>query len=155
MPSEIIENLWVGDAEDAKLWKGRILCVLEQRPIDEPIRAVSIPILKTASDGQIWTTNGGAPEVDMLNLALITDFINTSMTRGEKLLVHCAQSIERSPLAIVWYLHVIKQMPLNEAYDFVKKQHPRAQNRLSWINDGDCIIGNCKHLNSSALYQQT
>ena len=83
----------------------------------------------------------------------IADLINVFLTRDKnydipptKVVVHCAMSIERSPLAVAWYLHTYSGLPwseapddltLDEAYDIVRQARPVAVERRYWIEGYD------------------
>lgn len=60
--------------------------------------------------------------------------IDSFLDAGKKVLVHCVQSKERSPLVIAWYL-VRKQhaATLDVAYDRLVILHPRTERRLYWV----------------------
>ena len=60
--------------------------------------------------------------------------IDAFLDAGKKVLVHCVQSKERSPLVIAWYL-MRKQhaATLDAAYDRVCELHPRTERRISWV----------------------
>lgn len=54
--------------------------------------------------------------------------------QGREVVVHCAMGMERSVLAVVWYLHVEVGMTLDEAYDMVSEARPIAVDRRHWID---------------------
>ncbi|MEC7906176.1 MAG: dual specificity protein phosphatase [Verrucomicrobiota bacterium] len=51
-----------------------------------------------------------------------------------EVVVHCAMGMERSILAVVWYLHTEAGMTLDEAYDMVSEARPIAVDRRHWID---------------------
>ena len=53
---------------------------------------------------------------------------------GRDVVVHCAMGMERSVLAVVWYLHVEAGMTLDDAYDTVSEARPIAVDRRHWID---------------------
>jgi len=116
--------------EDAKVWKGNILCVLESFPKDEPSNAILIPILRSPHEH----LEDVDAEAIRPNLELIAHVIQNHVEAREKLLVHCMGGMERSPLALTWYLHERVGMGLNDAFDFVKSKRPQAINRIQWLN---------------------
>ena len=130
--NEIIKNVWVGDIDDAREWKGNKICVLESYPKDYTQRknSVLVPIL---SSEHIHLEDENA-EVMMENIDLVSTIIQNHIMAGEKILVHCAGGMERSPLAVTWYLHKNAGVGLNDAFDFVKKKRPQALNRIQWLN---------------------
>lgn len=130
--NEIIKNVWVGDIDDARKWDGNKICVLESYPRDYLQRKNSllIPIL---SDKHEHLEDEDA-EVMMENIELVSSIIQNHIMSGEKVLVHCLGGMERSPLAVTWYLHKNAGVGLNDAFDFVKKKRPQALNRIQWLN---------------------
>ena len=83
----------------------------------------------------------------------IADLINVFLSRDKnfdipptKVVVNCAMGIERSPLAVAWYLHTYSGFPwseapddltLDEAYDIVRQARPVAVERRYWIEGYD------------------
>ena len=130
--NEIIKNVWVGDIDDARKWDANKICVLESYPRDYLQRKNSllIPIL---SDKHEHLEDEDA-EVIMENIELVSSIIQNHIMAGEKVLVHCLGGMERSPLAVTWYLHKNAGVGLNDAFDFVKKKRPQALNRIQWLN---------------------
>ena len=68
------------------------------------------------------------------NLFTVAEIIFHHEGSGEPVLVHCMAGIERSPLAVVFYLHYFKDMTWDDAYKFVQKKRPEVANRLQWLN---------------------
>ena len=136
--SRIIHEIYVGDLEDAKNWDGSILCVLEKVPEDEPKTAGLIPILRSAMPNIKATSEEdmiGTDAIAMIpNLELIAHVIQNHIDAKAKLLVHCMMGMERSPLAMTWYMHERLGMGLMDAFDYVKGKRPQALNRVQWLN---------------------
>ena len=128
--NEIIKNLFVGDMQDAILFReqgnANILCVLERLPEDEPSGAQHIWMLKTDSHGTYVNA-------DKNQLDKIARLIDIHLNNNNKLLVHCAAGLERSPLAIVWYLHKYHNKTIEEAYNIVKERRPQVFDRRIWL----------------------
>ncbi len=127
--SEIIEGLFVGDLFDAHVLAKRghsVVCVLEYYRVDEPRGAFWIPIL-------VPTLNGYRAEKQQLELA--ADTIQALLDKGQKVLVHCLQGIERSPLTVAFYLHTKKGMSLDEAYALLMSKRPQVADRRLWLSD--------------------
>lgn len=63
------------------------------------------------------------------------DHINSQLTKNPetRVIVHCAMGMERSALAIVWYLHRYTKVSLDDAYQQVFKARPVAIDRRNWI----------------------
>jgi len=119
---EIIENLYLGDWEDALTVPEEYvrLCVLEAKPPGEPPGALWLPFL-----------NG--EKADKAQLDLIANTIDALLKDGKKVLLHCGAGIERSPLACVWFLHTKRNMDFDEAYEFVKEKRPIVADRRTWL----------------------
>ena len=134
--NEILTNLYLGDAEDALTFDGTIICVQQNIPWEEPDHAYWIPIIRT--DKPVTTQNehiaSAGVKITILphQLDMVARLI--SEKRDKPILVHCRGGMERSPLAVMYYLHHYVDMTWNEAYDFVKSKRPETQNRLSWLN---------------------
>lgn len=126
MYNKIIENLFLGDLEDAKNFRqdkpdGVIICVLENRPMDEPFKAYHIPTII---------------ENDYVNteqLDHIAFFLETLLEKKCDVLVHCFAGMERSPLTVAYYLAYSKGIHIDEAYKIVKKNRPQTMDRTMWL----------------------
>jgi Predicted protein-tyrosine phosphatase len=131
--SQILDNLYLGSLDDALNAPPDfvIVCVLEYQPPNEPKGAYRFPFLE-----------GGLANVKVLDE--FADFVDKLLSEGRKVLVHCAMGIERSPLAVVWYLHKKKGMSIPEAYAFVKSKRSVVADRTVWLPksvlDGQRII---------------
>ncbi len=130
--NEVIKNVWVGDLEDAKVWEGNKICVLEKYPegYTKHKNSILIPIL---SQEHIHLEQEDA-EVLMENIDLVSSIIQNHIMAGEKVLVHCMGGMERSPLAVTWYLHKNAGVSVTDAFDYVKTKRPQALNRIQWLN---------------------
>lgn len=129
MYNEIIQNLYIGDMSDAIMFEhdhpeGRIYCVLELRPEDEPLDAHHIPICQEIA---------GELRVKLLNKRLLLKLIHGQLIKGRKVLVHCGAGIERSPLAVACYLADYHEMSMDDAYKLIKEKRPQVQDRRSWL----------------------
>lgn len=124
--NKIIENLFIGDLDDAITFRddkpdGVILCVLENRPLEEPFKAYHIPII----------TQSDHVHSDQLNH--ISYFLEALLEKKYDVLVHCMAGMERSPLAVAYYIAYSKGVPLEEAYKIVKKNRPQTMDRTVWL----------------------
>ncbi len=139
--NEIIKNVWIGDIDDARVWKGNKICVLEKYPVDYTQREHSllIPILSRVVENVTPTNKREMikdedAQVLMENIDLVSTIIQNHIMEGEKVLVHCIGGMERSPLAVTWYLHRNAGVPVTDAFDYVKTKRPQALNRIQWLN---------------------
>ncbi len=116
--TEIVANLFVGDMVDAKSgFDGLIVCVLEEKPFDEPANATWVPFL---AEG-------------LRSLEITAEIIEQALAGGRAVLVHCGAGSERAPLAVAWYLSRRREMTLDEAYDLLKSRRPVVQDRRFWL----------------------
>ncbi len=138
--NHIIRGIFVGDIDDAREWKGNKLCVTEKYPTyySQIENSILIPILSRANQNQPTDKREmiDAEDVHVLipNLDLVAHVIQNHVDAGEELLVHCVGGMERSPLALTWYLHSKMGLDLDRAFDYVKKRRPQAMNRIQWLN---------------------
>ena len=126
MYNQIVENLFLGSLEDAKKFRehkpdGIIICVLENRPVDEPFKAYHIPVI----------TESGHVHTEQLDH--ISFFLETLLEKKCDVLVHCMAGMERSPLTVAYYLSYSKGIPIEEAYKIVKKNRHETMDRTIWL----------------------
>lgn len=137
MLSKILDNLYLGDSEDAKSFDGTIICAMQEIPEDEPMEAFWIPVIRSnvpLNIKELIADQGAEITALKHQLYLISEIIFNHEGSDKPVLIHCLAGIERSPLAVVFYLHYFKNMNWDEAYDFVKLKRPQVQNRLIWLN---------------------
>lgn len=137
MVTKILDHLYLGDFVDALTWKNTIICVMQDIQPKEPMKAYWIPIIRTSKPhNDDHMIDGQDLNVTALqkNMMLVAETIMHHEESGEPVLVHCMAGIERSPLAVVWYLHYFKDMTWDDAYDFVKEKRPEVANRMQWLD---------------------
>jgi hypothetical protein len=67
---------------------------------------------------------------------LVSDTIQRELRHnGRKVVVHCHMGMERSVLAVAWWLHNHKNMSLDEAYGLIRQKRPIALDRREWIGE--------------------
>ncbi|HVA78593.1 MAG TPA: dual specificity protein phosphatase [Candidatus Binataceae bacterium] len=115
--SEIIENLFVGDLQDAQRFDGIIINVLPDLPEGEPVAAIHMPILARGVDSMNDTA------------ALIEEHL----AMGRRVLVHCEEGCERAPLVVAWFLTTRRAMNLDAAYALLKSRRPMVEDRRRWL----------------------
>ena len=59
--------------------------------------------------------------------------IATGIHEGRNVLVHCGAGLERSPLAVVWYLSKSMGISIDAAYEIVRRARPQVYDRQSWL----------------------
>jgi protein-tyrosine phosphatase len=117
--TEITANLFVGDLTDARSgFDGLIICVLEDKPADEPTNATWIPFL--------------AEGIGSLDITAAV--IDHALAGGRRVLVHCGGGSERAPLTVAWFLNRRRAMSLDAAYDLLKRKRPIVQDRRCWLH---------------------
>lgn len=115
--SEVIENLFVGDLQDAQRFDGMIINVLPDLLEGEPAHAIHMPFLAK-----------GVETLDA-TAALIDD----GLAQGLRVLVHCEEGCERAPLVVAWFLKTRRAMSLDEAYALLKNRRPIIEDRRRWL----------------------
>ena len=137
MADKIKDCIWLGDFVDALKFEGEIICVLQDIPKGEPKEALWIPVVRsstTLTDTQLVAEQDAYVYAQKSNLDLIARILEENKQKSIKTLIHCMAGIERSPLAIVHWLHTYHGFSYNEAYKYVQKRRPEVQNRLQWLN---------------------
>lgn len=102
--NEIIPRLWIGSKYDVDAGVDGFspLCVLESRPSWVDPRTIHIPILEISA---IQLPNGTHVATAIVpQLEAVAVMIDALMHRDLPVLVHCYAGVERSPLAVMWYL---------------------------------------------------
>ncbi|MGH7988493.1 MAG: dual specificity protein phosphatase family protein [Candidatus Binataceae bacterium] len=123
METEIIPKLFVGDLDDARReFNGIIICVLQDKPLSEPRRAIWMPFLQ----------NGRA------TLDSTAALIDAALKLNLRVLVHCEEGCERAPLVIAWFLKARRGMSLDEAYGLMKTRRPLIRDRRQWLGIFNC-----------------
>ena len=56
-----------------------------------------------------------------------------ALRMSRNVLVHCGAGVERSPLAVAWWMHFRFNYNFDEAYEWIKRQRPVVEDRRSWI----------------------
>lgn len=115
--SEIIENLFVGDLQDAQRFDGMVINVLPDLLEGEPAYAIHMPFLAKGLE----------------TLERTADLIDDGLARGMRVLVHCEEGCERAPLVIAWFLKTRRAMTLDEAYALLKSRRPIVEDRRRWL----------------------
>jgi hypothetical protein len=68
------------------------------------------------------------------DLDLIALAIHQKVKRGWSVTVHCAMGMERSCLAVAWYLGKYGGLMLDEAYELIRERRPIAVDRREYLD---------------------
>ena len=127
MYNEIIPNLFLGGQQDAIDFdqkfgeSGTIICVLENRPQDEPFRSYHIPV----------RTSSGHVHMEQLNQ--ISWFLDKLLDNNVPTLVHCAAGLERSPITVAYHLHLKNNISVNDAYKLIEQKREGIIEHMEWL----------------------
>ena len=114
----------VGGAEEALLQEGCFVINVAEEIINDG--DACIPIDHHAEDIERQRET-----VDM-----VSDMVQRELRHnGRKVVVHCHMGMERSVLAVAWWLHSYKNMSLDEAYGLIRQKRPIALDRREWIGE--------------------
>jgi len=124
--SEVWPNVWVGDLDSAHALIGNpqwwIICVREGAHTPPGENVTCLPVLKKK-----FARRG--------RMEQIAREIDKRLAEGKQVLVHCWAGIERSPLAVTWWLRTRQGMSLNQAYKHIRKSRWIADRR-HWMTRG-------------------
>jgi len=123
MLTKIITGLWLGDHDDSLdgplLKKAGITTILNvaqgitHKKQYEGIKYVKIGLVDDSIN-------------DYRVIALILKVMNSLINHGEKVLIHCALGISRSPFIVAMYLAKNMDQDINNAYKLLKEKYPHA-----------------------------
>lgn len=130
--SHIVRSISVGDVQDCLLSDVDAARVHVMFPREKCFMSDCQGFQITETVGDDWSTVW-VPQSRLVEVAERIERISRSGTRPT--LVHCRQGIERSPLAVafwMWWCHG-GDRDFEAAYDFVLSRRPIAQRRSHWI----------------------
>ena len=114
----------VGGAEEALLQEGCFVINVAEEIINDAHACIPI-------DPYVEDIERQRETVD-----LVSDTIQKELRHnGRKVVVHCHMGMERSVLAVAWWLHFHKGMTLDKAYETICKARPIAIDRRNWIGE--------------------
>lgn len=125
--NEILPNLFLGNQQDAIDFDqrygedGTIICVLEDKPQDEPFRSYHIPV-RTSSN-----------HVHIEQLKHIAWFLDKLLEHEIPTLVHCAAGLERSPITVAYFLSLKHSISIEDAYRFIERKREGIIEHLEWL----------------------
>ena len=114
--NEVIKNLYIGDeTEIAEIQKYKSW---------------------TPVDARVIIYEGHLPEKNLDGCKMLASTIHTLRLLGKKVIVYCDCGIERSVLAVTYYMMILKGWDYDKAFDFVKSKRGCAEYRRDWIVSG-------------------
>ena len=114
----------VGGAEEALLDEGCFVINVAKEIFNDA--HACIPIDHHAED----------VERQRVTVGLVSDTSQRELGHtGRKVVVHCHMGMERSVLAVAWWLHSYKNMSLDDAYGLISQKRPIALDRREWIGE--------------------
>jgi Dual specificity phosphatase, catalytic domain len=127
--SKIIGPIYVGSWEGAKDFKGGVLFV--HHDIQWYTKGLHIPLLSKRPNS---ATDRSGAKVNLGNLELIMEVIETHFQTDNPLLIHCKGGVERSPLSVASWLVKYHNWTLDRAYFNLKQLRPVVEDRREWLN---------------------
>ncbi len=73
------------------------------------------------------------PQFSVEYMDEIAALIERLVVTQYSVVVHCGAGVERSPLAVAWWLHRRRGLNLDQAYAQIQAARPEAQDRRTWI----------------------
>jgi len=128
---EIVPNLFIGARSDVgEMGNHRgswvVICTLElPSDADRAAATLCLPVLEGDSNVATEAT------LEALRLA-----IRDNLRAGRRVLVHCGAGVERSPLAVAYYLHRDHGLSWDAAYALLQRRRPQVADRRSWLAPG-------------------
>ena len=71
--------------------------------------------------------------ISLVTLEAVAELISHYLLAGARVLVNCNAGMERSPLAVAWYLYRKRLMEFQAAYELVKSQRPQTVFHNEWV----------------------
>jgi hypothetical protein len=128
--SEILPNLFIGNWIDAQEFDGERLNVRDGETYPGMTYHVETLIPVPPKHEALYC-------VSRAKLDLAASIISERLAAGKKLLVHCLVGMERSPLAVAWWMvKTGKHATLSEALAFIKTKRPIVKDRSNWVEQG-------------------
>jgi len=121
-------RLYLGDWESAQEFDGERICVHERSPAYGVCWHMPILVVPPKSK---FDRSGAIAPPERLDAVALT--IDTCLTTGRKVLVHCQGGVERSPLAVAWWHAHGDRRLLPQAYEWLKALRPVIADRTSWL----------------------
>jgi hypothetical protein len=132
--SEIFPRLWIGGIQEldefTKFVAGRMpivsVCVRDDGCAHPD--CLQMPVIVTPTVPPEEPINAS-----MENLEKIAGYIDKFWNQKTLMFVHCTQGVERSPLAVAYWLVTRRGFSWDAAYQMILAKRPQAFNRSDWI----------------------
>lgn len=136
--TEILPRLYLGDLADARLFTGTVICTMNAWPEAGNPYALWIPVVRaplclTGSDREGVPVPPDQITAIPQQLDLAADVIHDRLKEGQRVMVHCREGKERSPLTVAWYLRGYVGMPLDDGYALLRSLRPMVIDRRQWL----------------------
>jgi len=92
--------------------------------------ATHVPIYDDAEDKPL-----------VANLNKLADAMESARAKNGSVLVFCGHGVRRSPLAGAWYLHRIRKLPLDQAYERIRSVRPKIEEARDWVGNTEDLDG--------------
>lgn len=129
--SYVLFNVSVGGMEDCPSFEGRRINVMSPREVC-PVSGC-LPYR-----GAVPRAGDMGPWDDVVyhryDLEAVAGQIERDRQEGP-VLVHCRQGLERSPLAVMWWMHRYHALDLEAGYQSIRFVRPQIFDRRQWITD--------------------
>lgn len=114
MAHMIIPGLWIGDRNDAAVWKG-----------DERLMRVCVMQSQPVGSMDLW--------MPVSERKAIAALLEARLAIGNIVLLYCEDGNERAPAAAAFFLHARRGMSIDEAYELIREKRPSVIDRREWI----------------------
>ena len=125
--SHILGSIYISDYVGASCFEGRKICVHHDCSL---VTDLHIPLLLRRPNSDI--DRSGA-KVNRANLSIISDLIEKHFKSNLPLCVHCKGGVERSPLAVVYWLNTRRGYNWEDAYQLVREKRSVVEDRSGWM----------------------
>jgi len=87
----------------------------------------------TPVDARVIISAGYRAKKNLEGCRMLAHTIHTLRLLGKKVVVYCDCGMERSVLAVTYYLMILKGWDYDKAFDFIKSKRGCVQYRYQWI----------------------
>ena len=125
----IIENLWITDNKEIETKTGiEDYIVISVGNMDESVPRDNVVI-------PLYLKAGITNRIVFPVSYVITDLMWYLLVGGKKVIVHCADGVDRSPFIVAFFLTIYNQRTMEDAYKIVEKAHPNTVRHMEWLGE--------------------